>query len=99
LAARVLAGLHRRGLAWKTTGNGSLCGGTIYPMLPKQQYRMSMLFPMAEASSKIPGTDIPKSCCHYIGETPFKWGEWRTIPGTGEDYVYMLWRWTDCCLL
>lgn len=89
LAARAIAGLHRKGLAWKTYGNDALCGGTLYPMLPKRQYRLSTLFPVSEAE---------KPCCHYIGETPFKWGEWRTIPGVGEDYVYMVWRYTDCCL-
>jgi conjugal transfer pilus assembly protein TraU len=26
-----------------------------------------------------------------------KWGEWRTIPGAGEDALYILWRWQDCC--
>jgi len=120
LAARVIAGLHRRGLAWLTTGNSSLCGGKIFPMLPKQQYRLSTLFPIAEASTSRTKTmpvldatgkqktddngnplakEMPVNCCHYIGETPFKWGEWRTIPGTGEDYVYLLFRWSDCCLL
>ena len=90
LAARVIAGLHRRGLAWKTTGSDALCGGKIHPLLPKQQYRLSTLFPVTEARP---------DCCHYIGESTFTWGEWRTVPGTGEDYVYLLWRYTDCCLL
>lgn len=105
LTARILAGLHRMGLNWKTSGNQALCGGQLYPMLPKQQYRLSTLFPLAEASNSAPssgpgsGMELYDRCCHYIGETPFKWGEWRTIPGTGEDYVYLLWRYTDCCLL
>lgn len=89
LTARVLASLHRKGLAHKTYGDDALCSGQIYPMLPKQQYKLSTLFPIAEASGK---------CCHWIGESSFKWGEFRTIPGTGEDYVYLLWRYTDCCL-
>lgn len=107
LSARVLSGLHRRALAHKTYGDEALCGGQIYPMIPKQQYKMSTLFPLAEANSdraNIVGTNgvaqstIMKNCCHWIGESPFKWGEWRTIPGTGEDYVYLLWRYTECCL-
>lgn len=36
-------------------------------------------------------------CCHNIGENTLLWGEWRQRPGTGEDFVYLLWRWTDCC--
>jgi len=121
LSARVLAALHRRGLAHKTYGDDALCGGTIYPMVPKQQYKMSMMFPVTEAKAEkqqvekkdangntvmgangapemvekvVPG----ENCCHYIGESPFKWGEWRNIPGTGEDFVYLIWRYTDCCL-
>lgn len=107
LTARVLASLHRKALAHKTYGDDALCGGQIYPMIPKQQYKLSTLFPIAEASSdRVDGTDangvghstIMKNCCHWIGESPFKWGEWRTIPGTGEDYVYLIWRYTECCL-
>lgn len=89
LATRATAALHRRGLAWKTFGNDALCGGYIYPMIPKSQYKMSMMFPIAEASG---------TCCHPIGQSPFIWGEWRNIPAVGEDFVYMLWRYTDCCL-
>ncbi|MDO8845329.1 MAG: TraU family protein [Methylicorpusculum sp.] len=122
LSARVLAALHRRGLAHKTYGDDAMCGGTIYPMIPKQQYKLSMVFPIAEAKAEkekaekkdangntvmgangqaemidkvIPG----ENCCHYIGESTFKWGEWRNIPGIGEDFVYLIWRYTDCCLI
>ncbi|AJF08137.1 TraU family protein [Geoalkalibacter subterraneus] len=35
---------------------------------------------------------------HFIGESTFTWGEWRSIPAVGEDYSYFLWRWNDCCL-
>jgi len=84
--ARAIAALHRRGLAWKTMGDDALCGGYIYPTIPKSQYRMEMFFPVAETSDN-----------HVIGETPFRWGEWRNIPGY-EDYVYIIWRWKDCCV-
>jgi len=85
-AARAIAALHRRALAWKTMGDDALCGSYIYPTIPKSQYDMSMFFPIAESSGK-----------HAIGETPFRWGEWRNIPGY-EDYVYLVWRWQDCCV-
>lgn len=114
LATRALASLHRRGLAWRTIGDDVLCGGKIFPMIPKQQYKISMLFPLPEANNS-PGTPPPSTksgtgnpaldnfqykqgCCHNIGAPTFLWGEWRTIPGAGEDYVYMTWRWTDCCV-
>lgn len=87
LATRALAAQHRRGLAWRTMGNDAMCGGVIDPMLPKSQYRMSMLFPLAEASGN-----------HVIGQSTFLWGEHRNIPGQGPDPVYLIWRWTDCCM-
>lgn len=37
-------------------------------------------------------------CAHRIGETTMKWGEWRKRPGTGEDQVYLIWQWIDCCV-
>lgn len=89
LTARLLSSMHRKSLAHKTYGDNALCGGTIYPMLPKQQYKLSTLFPIAEADGR---------CCHAIGESTFRWGENRSIPGVGEDYVYMVWRYADCCL-
>lgn len=85
-AARSIAALHRRGFAWKTTGDDALCKGYIFPTIPKEQYRMSMFFPVAETQDN-----------HVIGETPFRWGEWRNVPAF-EDYVYLVWRWKDCCL-
>ncbi|MGZ0079923.1 TraU family protein [Methylomonas sp. YC3] len=87
LATRATASLHRRGLAWKTSGNDALCGGYIYPFIPKSQYRLSMFYPVAETESN-----------HAIGETTFKWGAGRTYPGPGEDHLYLLWRWQDCCV-
>lgn len=114
LATRAIASLHRRGLAWRTVGDEALCGGSIYPMLPKSQYRLSMLYPLAEADNKkrtpkpatrsstgtsaIDGYEWTQRCCHNIGVPTMLWGEWRNVPGVGEDYVYLLWRWTDCCI-
>ena len=87
LATRALATMHRRGLAYATVGSGNLCEASFAPMLPKSQYKMNQIYPMAEANGN-----------HWIGQTPFIWGEWRNIPATGEDFLHVLWRWTDCCL-
>jgi conjugal transfer pilus assembly protein TraU len=88
LAVRAMAMLHRRGLAWKTIGEGSLCNAQIYPSLPKRQYKLNYFFPEAEADES-----------HQIGEQDFAWGAGRVIPGTGEDAVLMIFRWNDCCVL
>ncbi|MBU2818525.1 conjugal transfer protein TraU [Acidithiobacillus ferrooxidans] len=37
-------------------------------------------------------------CTHWLGQTPFQWGEWDSLPGTGANYVYLVWQWTNCCL-
>lgn len=87
ISARTLAAMHRRGLARKTVGPDAMCAGQIYPTIPKTQYRLGMLFPVPETDNN-----------HYIGEPTFRWGEWRSIPATGEDYSYIVTRWTDCCI-
>ena len=86
LAARAVAAQHRRLLARKTMGNGALCGGVLDPMFPKSQYKLTMFYPVPETQQG-----------HVIGEPTFQWGEWRMIPGSGEDTLYILWRWQDCC--
>lgn len=86
LATRAIAAQHRRGLMRRTMGSDAYCYAPIEPMLPKSMYKMTMFFPLAEANDD-----------HVIGENTFQWGEHRTIPGVGEDGVYVLWRWNDCC--
>lgn len=87
LATKAVAALHRRGLAWRTMGSDVMCRPKIEVMFPKSQYKWSMMFPVAESNDS-----------HVTGESVMKWGLGRTIPGFGEDAVYMLWRWTDCCM-
>jgi conjugal transfer pilus assembly protein TraU len=85
-AARSLAALHRRGLARRTMGNDALCGAPIATFLPKTQYKLSMFFPVPETKRG-----------HAIGESTLRWGMGRSIPAVGEDHLYILWRWNDCC--
>jgi conjugal transfer pilus assembly protein TraU len=85
LATRALASAHRRGLSWRTMGNDTLCRGQIDPFIPKSQYELSMWHPVAEANGR-----------HAIGESTLQWGEWRNVPGEG-DNVHLVWRWNDCC--
>jgi conjugal transfer pilus assembly protein TraU len=87
IATRAVAALHRRGLAWKTMGDSALCRGHIHPFILKTQYKLSQYYPLAEANGN-----------HWIGQSTFTWGEWRNLPAVGEDFVHILWRWTDCCL-
>jgi conjugal transfer pilus assembly protein TraU len=84
--ARSLAALHRRGLARRTMGNDAMCNAPIDLFIPKSQYKITQFYPLPETQR-----------AHVIGESPFRWGQWRSIAGTGESHVYMLWRWNDCC--
>ena len=86
MAVRTLAALHRRGLEWGTVGRETMCGGAILPVLPKNQYRFSLMYPTPETTDN-----------HGLGETTLTWGLSRTIPGVGEDPIYIVWRWLDCC--
>ena len=83
---RMLYVLHRRGIEWGTVGEENACGGNITVNLPKDQYRMSLFYPVAEADDN-----------HIIGRPELFWGAGKIIPGMSEDPVYILWRWLDCC--
>ena len=91
-AARAMAVLHRRGLARGTVGDDALCKAPITPFMPKGQYKLSMFYPSPETER-----------AHKIGESTFTWGinshgTGRSYPGPGEDNLYLLWRWQDCCV-
>lgn len=83
---KTLAALHRRGMALKTMGTEAMCGGTLHPTLPKTQYKFSLYSPIAETKK-----------AHVLGESTLTWGHNKTIPGIGEDPIYTIWRWNDCC--
>ena len=83
MAARVLYQLHRRGMEYRTKGGDAMCGGTLDAWLPKTQYRFSVFHPVAETE--------------YNHVHELLWSIGRTIPVTGEDPVYLIWRWIDCC--
>ncbi len=86
LSVKAIAALHRRGLAWGTVGRENMCGGSIKPVLPKEQYKFTMLHPVPETGSD-----------HALGQSTLVWGAGRTIPSVGEDPIYTVWRWKDCC--
>jgi len=86
LAARAVAVAHRRGLSWRTIGDDAMCGGRIDPMFPKNGYRWSMFYPLPEANDN-----------HVTGESDYRWGISKNIPAVGEQSMFILWRWVDCC--
>ena len=84
--AQTLNALHRRGLAWQTMGDDALCTGKISPVLPKSQYKFTMMHPRAETEK-----------AHVMGQSTLTWGAGRWFPVKGEEPVYLIWRWNDCC--
>lgn len=85
---RELAVEHRRGLAYRTMGNDTVCRLKIYPTLPKQQYKLNMFSPTPETKEG-----------HEVGESPYQWqgGMYRYPTGKGQDSTYMIFQWMDCC--
>lgn len=86
LKTRVLTALHRRGLARGTMGDNAMCNGEFTATMPKTQYKFTMMHPLPETDSD-----------HVIGESTLKWGLGKTIPAVGQDPIYLIWRWNDCC--
>ena len=87
MATRMMAQLHRRGMMKQQFGDKSVCKAKANYMLPKQGYRLQMFSPMRETRNN-----------HWIGASTFRWGEWRNIPYSGEDFVWLNWAWSDCCM-
>lgn len=120
LTAKALSMMTRLGFVRRTVGADAVCKNQPMPVLKKSQYRMQMLFPVAESKGETPPkpavAPMPASpnpaqpqeidpgsintsgnCTGAIGKSTLVTGEWRSIPAVGEDYVYLLWQWVDCC--
>lgn len=66
----------------------ALCGGVPSPFMRKSQYRMSMVYPIPEATGNL-----------AIGASTTTWGVGHAYPGPGDAHLYLLWEWKYCCLL
>jgi conjugal transfer pilus assembly protein TraU len=86
-ATKSRAAIHRRGFGLLTVGDEALCGGVPSPFMQKSQYRMSMVYPIPEVTGN-----------HAIGASTATWGLGHSYPGPGDEHVYLLWEWEDCCL-
>lgn len=87
LTVKALAALHRRGLTQRTMGKDAMCDTQMDVTFSKEMYKFALLYPLPETDK-----------AHVTGQTTFAWGEMnRTIPAVGEDLIYTIWRWHDCC--
>ena len=87
LTARLLTALHRRFFLKKTYTEEALCESTMAFFIPKTQYKITMMYPVPE-----------RDRAHVIGQNSLFWGANRNVPVTGEDFVYLIWTWNDCCM-
>lgn len=81
-----LAVWHRRGFMKRTAGDDVVCKGKYDPLIKKSMYKFSLMFPR------------PENNAHVVGRSTLWWGSLKMIPAVGEDPLYLIWRWSDCCL-
>lgn len=94
IAIRILAKLHRVGLAHDTSTddaavNGRICQKKIALKIKKSQYKLQMVYPKSNSGDQ---------ACTPLGYPPLLHGAFKEYPGTGQDWVYLLWRKKNCCL-
>lgn len=90
LVSRMLAKMHRQGLATVTSGPEALCAKIPWsPIIKKTQYKQQMLYP-------VPTTG--KGGCRPLGRTSITWEGGKEKPYSGEDFGYLIWRKRNCCM-
>ena len=94
LASRIIAKMHRIGLAQETSTddgsmNGKLCRKSLALKIKKSQYKLQMVYPKSSSGD---------FGCVPIGMTDLLYGAFKEYPNTGQDWVYLLWRKKNCCL-
>lgn len=94
LTLRILAKMHRLGLARKTMThdssiNGKLCRKEVSLKLPKSQYKLQMVYPKSTSGN---------IGCWPLGLSDQLYSAFKEYPYDGEDFGYLIWRKTNCCL-
>lgn len=85
--SRVLAKMHRFGLAKLKYGNSAVCKDRRYFLFPKQQYQFQNIWPRPI-----------KNDAMWLGSSALKWGNNRTIPVVGEDRLFIEFGYQECCI-
>ncbi|NDE19543.1 MAG: sex pilus assembly, partial [Alphaproteobacteria bacterium] len=93
LTTRILAKMHRIGLAQETSTsdgsiNGAICRKFRAPKIKKSQYKLQMVNP-ATTSSGIG--------CWPIGLSDMLYSSFKEYPYDGQDWGYLIWRKKNCC--
>lgn len=100
LTARILAKMHRLGLAWETStdentslsGSGKLCTKTIALRTKKSQYKLQLTNPRSTNGRGDLG-------CWPLGLCDMLYSPGNEYPNDGQDFGYLIWRKRNCCAL
>ena len=91
LAQRLMAKLHRlRAADITSSSKKALCSPHKSVNLKKSQYKLQMVYPVANASGD--------NACNFFGKTTSIWSSGKKFPIKGEDFNYILWRKRNCCV-
>ena len=91
--ARIIAKMHRLGLAEETSTNdskvnGNLCRKSKAFKIKKSQYKLQMVNP-------IPSTN--GLGCWPLGLSDVLYSSFKEYPYDGQDFGYLIWRKINCC--
>jgi conjugal transfer pilus assembly protein TraU len=94
LVARILAKMHKLGLAQETSTNdsspnGPLCRKSKSLKLKKSQYKMQMTYPKSSSGGM---------GCWPLGFSDLGYSSYAEFPYDGQDWNYLIWRKRNCCM-
>lgn len=94
LVTRLLAKMHKLGLALETstsdsTPNGQLCRKSKSMKLKKSQYKLQMTYPKSSSG------DLG---CWPLGFSDMFYSPNAEYPYDGQDWNYLIWRKRNCCM-
>jgi conjugal transfer pilus assembly protein TraU len=90
VSAKLLARMHRFGLARQTGGSGrALCTPKVAPIIPKSMYRFQVTRPKAKTSGRY--------ACGPLGSSTQFVDSGREYPFKGESFGWLTWRKRNCC--
>lgn len=87
LLQRVLAKLHRAHVL-KGYPQKEFCEAKYMPVINKSLYKTQVVHPAPQV----------KGPCNALGRSPLVWGNGKSYPMGGEDFVYFVWTKKQCCL-
>lgn len=100
LVTRILAKMHRLGLAMETStdentslmGSGKLCSKNRAMRIKKSQYKLQLTNPRSTAGKRDIG-------CWPLGLSDMMYSSFQEYPNDGQDWGYLVWRKINCCAL